>query len=277
MPQRPVLAVSTGPLWRSPIEQSFAAIRAAGGEAVEVMVTQDTGTQSAATLERLAQRYDLPIVAVHAPQLLLTRRVFTTDPLEKIRRTLEITRALDVRTIVLHPPYVWQLRYGLWIVHELQDAIAGSGTAITMENMYPVAFGRRKVGFQRFQGLDNLLRFSHVTLDTSHCAVAGEDLLQSYAALRDRVVHVHLSDNRGKGRDSHAPPGEGVLPLAEFMESLDPARVASVALEINPGAAAADRGRLEAVIGQSVDFARRHMPSGADRPGPAAQGAQGPG
>lgn len=262
--RRPVLAVSTGPLWRTPLEESFAAIRAAGGEAVEVMVTPDTETQSASSLERLANRHDLPIVAVHAPQLLLTRRVFTTDPIVKIRRTLEITRTLDVGTIVLHPPYLWQLRYALWVVHELEDAIAGSGTAITMENMYAVAVGRRKVAFQRFHGIRNLTRFSHVTLDTSHLAVGGEDIVDAYRALRERVVHVHLSDNRGKGRDSHAPLGEGVLPVEAFVRELDPTTVRSVALEINPGAAAADRGRVEEAIGSSLDLVRRHLRAAAE-------------
>lgn len=251
--------MSTGPLWRQPLAECFAAIRAAGGEGVEIMVTQDDETQSPAPLERLANRHDLPIVAVHAPTLLLTRRVFTSKPLVKIRRTLEITRALGVSTIVLHPPYLWQLRYALWLVHELEDLIAGTSTAITMENMYPVAIGRRQVGFQRFLGLDGLERFPHITLDTSHVGVSGGDPVALYRALASRVVHVHLSDNRGKGRDSHAPIGHGILPIADFVRELDPSVVRSVALEINPGAAASDRGRLEKLLGEGLDLVRANL------------------
>ena len=129
---RPKLAVSSGPLWRTPLEEAFAAIRAAGAEGVEILVTQNSDTQDPGVLEVLAQRYDLPILAVHAPLLLLTRRVYTTDPLEKIRRTLELTRALGVEVIVLHPPYFWQVRYSLWLLHELEEAVAGTGTTITM-------------------------------------------------------------------------------------------------------------------------------------------------
>ncbi|MGZ4150788.1 MAG: sugar phosphate isomerase/epimerase family protein, partial [Actinomycetota bacterium] len=36
----------------------------------------------------------------------------------------------------------------------------------------------------------------------------------------DRVRHIHLSDNAGKGWDSHLPPGEGVLPLDAFLRDL---------------------------------------------------------
>jgi sugar phosphate isomerase/epimerase len=36
----------------------------------------------------------------------------------------------------------------------------------------------------------------------------------------DRLRHVHLSDNAGKGWDSHLPPGEGVLDLDRFLVDL---------------------------------------------------------
>jgi sugar phosphate isomerase/epimerase len=241
------------------LEEAFAAVRAAGADGVEILVTQNTETQSPQLLERLAQRHDLPIVAVHAPLLLLTRSVYTADPLEKIRRTMELTRALDVGTIVLHPPYFWQVRYSLWLLHELEEAAAGSGTAITMENMYPIQLGQRRMGFHRFQGLAALERFAHITLDTSHLAVAGEDIVEAYRTLAPRVVHVHLSDNRGKGRDSHAPLGQGVLPIADFVRELDPTYLRTVSLELNAGAAADDRSQLEALLGASVDEVRKNL------------------
>lgn len=258
--RRPLVAVSTGPLWRTPLEDAFAAISAAGGEGVEIMVTQNFETQSANLLESLANRYDLPIVAVHAPLLLLTRRVYTTDPLEKIRRTMELTRALDVGTIVVHPPYLWQVRYSLWLLHELEDAVSGTGTTITMENMYPIQLGQRRVGFHRFQALGALERFPHVTLDTSHLAVSGEDIVDAYRRLAHRVVHVHLSDNRGKGRDSHAPLGEGILAIADFVRALDGDALRTVALEMNAGPAADDRAELEKLLGSSIDLVRANLP-----------------
>jgi sugar phosphate isomerase/epimerase len=226
--QRPTLAVSSAPIWRQRLGEVFAAARFAGADGLEVLVTQDSETQTPATLERLAQRHDLPIVAIHAPLLLLTRRVYTADPVEKIKRTLDLARTLDVGTIVLHPPYLWQMRYSLWIIHELQDALAGSHTTVTMENMYPVHLGGRRMRFHRYGSLDSLSRFPHLTLDTSHLAVAEEDIVGAYRRLADRVVHIHLSDNRGKGRDSHAPIGEGVLPLAEFVRGLDHSSLRSI-------------------------------------------------
>lgn len=258
---RPTLAVSTGPLWRLEVDQAFEVCKAAGAEGIEVMITQSPETQSANELERLAERHDLPIVAVHAPQLLLTRGVFSSNPLEKIRRTADLCKALDVQTIVLHPPYLWQPRYAMWLIHELEDFLAESGSEITMENMYPVHFGRRRMRFHRFGAVDALERFAHVTLDTSHLAVSEEDVVDAYRQLIDRVVHIHLSDNRGKGRDSHAPLGKGILPIEEFVRALDGPALRSIALEIEPGPQNQDPKDLERLFGESLDLVRRNLPT----------------
>ena len=257
---RPLLSVSTGPLWRLELERAFEVVSQAGAEGVEVMVTQAEDTQSPNELERLAQRYNLPIVAVHAPQLLLTRNVFTTNQLEKVRRTAELCNALDVQTVVLHPPYVWQPRYALWLLHELEDVLAAGGPTITMENMYPVHVGRRRMRFHRFGNVEGLERFRYVTLDTSHLAVSEEDICDAYRRLSDRVVHVHLSDNRGKGRDSHAPLGHGILPIQDFIRELNGPALRSVALEIEPGPQTTDQDALVRLFGESLDAVRRDLP-----------------
>jgi len=256
----PKLAISTGPLWRLELDRAFEVVKAAGAEGVEVLVTQSSQTQSPNELERLAERHDLPIVAVHAPQMLLTRSVFSTNPLEKVRRTAELCNALDVRTIVLHPPYVWQPRYALWVLHELENVLARGGPAITMENMYPVHVGNRRLRFHRFGGLGGLERFRYLTLDTSHLAVAEENIVDAYRKLSDKVVHVHLSDNRGKGRDSHAPLGRGVLPLEDFVQALDNPGLRSIALEVEPGPNVDTPGELERLFGESLELVRRNLP-----------------
>jgi sugar phosphate isomerase/epimerase len=261
---RPILAVSSGPLWRLQTPHAFEVIKASGAEGIEIMVTQSTDTQNPNALERLASKHDLPIVAVHAPQLLLTRNVFSSNQLEKVRRTVELAQALGAQTIVLHPPYAWHVRYSLWVLHELED-MAQDAPTVTMENMFPVHVGRRRLRFHRFGGLENLDRYTHVTLDTSHLAVAEADILDAYRTLADRVVHIHLSDNRGKGRDSHAPIGEGTLPIDEFVRSLDNPALRSIVLEIEPGPRAEEPGYAEQVFGASLERVRANLPAATAR------------
>ncbi len=75
-------------------------------------------------------------------------------------------------------------------------------------------------GSTRRQSLDELEGFPDVTLDTSHLAVSGIDPVEAAARLGDRLAHVHLSNNAGKGWDSHLPLDEGVLDLGPFLEAL---------------------------------------------------------
>jgi sugar phosphate isomerase/epimerase len=49
-----------------------------------------------------------------------------------------------------------------------------------------------------------------------------------------RLRHVHLSDNAGKGWDSHLPPGEGVLDIDGFLRDLaDSGFDGTVSLEVD--------------------------------------------
>ena len=70
------------------------------------------------------------------------------------------------------------------------------------------------------QDLDELEGIPHLVLDTSHAAVAKHDLIDVRRRFGDRLRHVHLSDNAGRGWDSHLPPGQGVLALDAFLDDL---------------------------------------------------------
>ena len=61
----------------------------------------------------------------------------------------------------------------------------------------------------------------------------------------ERLRHVHLSDNAGKGWDSHLPPGEGVLDLDGFLRELAASEFAgTVSLEVDLRKRLADPARL---------------------------------
>jgi sugar phosphate isomerase/epimerase len=60
---------------------------------------------------------------------------------------------------------------------------------------------------------------------------------------------VHLSDNAGKGWDSHLPPGEGVLPLDAFLDDLVSSDYAgAISLEVDLRRYLTDADRLRAIM-----------------------------
>lgn len=215
----PQLLCSTAAFFSRPLREAFEHIAGAGFSGVEIMVTRDPDTQEAHRLRDLSEEHGLAIRAIHAPFLLMTRSVWGTDPVGKIYRAIELAEDLDVPLVVVHPPYRWQTAYRRWLDDRLPELSDHTGVRVAVENMFPVRLrGGRGVSFHTRHQPDELERFSDVVLDTSHAAVSGLDLGQTYRRLGDRIAHVHLSNNAGKGWDSHLPVEQGVLPLAGFLE-----------------------------------------------------------
>jgi sugar phosphate isomerase/epimerase len=216
----PRILASTGPLFSRPVEWSMEVVAEAGYDGVELMVTQDPATQDPETVAEAAERAGMTVPVVHGPFLLLTRRVYGTDLVEKARRSLDLAGALDADLMIVHPPFRWQNDFHEWLLGEGDDEAAEHGVVIGVENLYPVKVAGRPVRFHRYTEPDHLHPFAHVVLDTSHFGVAGVDILDAWERLADTTVHVHVSDYRGQGRDSHAPLGHGLLPLGRFLHRL---------------------------------------------------------
>lgn len=219
MPSPPVL-FSTAAFFGRPLEQTLRLAADAGFAGVEVMVTREPASQDPVQMRRLADRYGLEIGALHAPCLLVTRTVWGADPVGKIDRSVAVAERAGIPLVVMHPPYRWQRGYRRWLDVELPRRAAASGVTVAIENMFPVRVAGRPLTFHADQDLDALEGLADLVLDTSHAAVADHDLLAVRRRLNGRMRHVHLSDNAGRGWDSHLPPGEGVLPIDAFLDEL---------------------------------------------------------
>jgi sugar phosphate isomerase/epimerase len=218
----PSLLFSTAPFFRRPLREAFRHVAEAGFDAVEVMVTQDPATREAHLLRRLATEFGLSVVAIHAPFLLVTRRVWGADPMGKVYRSVHLAEEVGASLVVAHPPYRWQVRYRRWIEEGLEDFSGQTGVMVAVENMFPIRIGgQRGVRFHAGQEFEDLERYPHLVLDTSHAAVSNHDLSDLYGTYRETLRHVHLSNNAGKGWDSHLPPDQpGVLDLSAFLDLL---------------------------------------------------------
>lgn len=220
MRKLPQLLCSTGPFYMLPLGQVFEALSKAGFDGAEVMVTSEKQSQDPVALASLAEDFGVAIPVIHAPFLLLTRSVYTTDPFEKVTRSVELARGVGASTVVAHPAYRWQFRFNQFLENDLAEFNRSEGLTVAVENMFPVWVRGRSMAFHRSMGIEDMKRFPAVVLDTSHAAVTGVDIVRAYEELQDRIVHIHLSNNHGTGRDSHAPLAQGVLPISAFLERL---------------------------------------------------------
>lgn len=255
------LLFSTAAFFQRPLREAFRALADAGYERVEVMVTKDPATQEPHLLRALAEEYELRIEAIHAPFLIITRRVFGTDPVGKIYRTVHLAEEVGAPLVVVHPPFRWQGDYRRWLVERLPDFSDRTGVRIAVENMAPLKLhGERSIRLHADQELAQYERFDHVVLDTSHAAVSGLDLAQAAGQLGERLAHVHLSNNAGKGWDSHLPVDDGVLQIDGFLETLGRNQFrgnVSLELDIRPYLGS-DESTREVLIRQR-EFCEAHM------------------
>lgn len=264
----PRLMFSTAPWFRLPLREAFRHIAAAGFDAVEVMVTRDPHTQEAHLLNGLAQEFSLQVGAIHAPFLLITRSVWGSDPLGKIYRGVQLAEEVGAPIVVVHPPYRWQVRYRRWVEASLAEFSARTGVTVAVENMFPVRLtGERGLTFHAGQDLDDLEQVPFLVLDTSHAAVAGHDIREFYRRFRDKLQHVHLSNNAGRGWDSHLPVYEdGVLPLSEFLEDLsEDGFPGAISIELDLRPYLKDDEALREVLVRNRDFCEASLAEGKRR------------
>jgi sugar phosphate isomerase/epimerase len=258
----PKLIFSTAPFFRRPVRDAFRLAAEAGFESVEVMVTGDPYTQEAHLLAPMAKEFGVRIEAIHAPFLLITRRVWGTEPTGKIYRAVHLAEEVGAALVVIHPPYRWQVRFRRWVESNLAEFSARTGVTVAVENMFPIRLrGERGVRFHASQGFEDLEPFPYLVLDTSHAAVANLDIRQVYKQYRDQIQHIHLSNNAGKGWDSHLPVyEEGVLPLGEFLDDLMADGFAgNVSLELDLRAWLHDEAALHDVLVRNREFCERRL------------------
>ena len=100
---RPLVALSTASVFPDRTADAFEVAARLGYDGVEVMVSADAVSQDVEVLRRLADYHGVPVLAVHAPCLLITQRVWGREPWGKLVRAKEMAEKLDARVVVLHP------------------------------------------------------------------------------------------------------------------------------------------------------------------------------
>jgi len=253
-----MVGLSTASVWPQTATSAFHLAADLGYDGVEVMVWADAISQDPAALRRRSKQAGVPVLAVHAPCLLITQRVWSPKPEERLRRSVGAAQDLGARTVVVHPPFRWQKRYADGFAELVATLEETSGVAIAVENMFPVRrFGGAVSAFQ--PSIDPTdVGHRNYTLDLSHTAAAGTDALALAARMGRHLTHLHLADGTGVPRDEHLVPGRGGQPCVEVCELVARTGTAQVVVEINTRRA---RGRAERVkdLAEALLFARLHL------------------
>ncbi len=278
---RPAIKVglSTASVYPLRTEAAFEYAARLGYDGVELMVWAESVSQDIDAIERLSDRYGMPVLSLHAPCLLISQRVWGANPISKLERSVQAAEQLGAQTVVVHPPFRWQRRYAEGFSEQVAELEARGEVMVAVENMFPFRADRffgtgvpsiermRKrggtpgVGISAFAPSYDPLdgEHAHYTLDLSHSATAGSDAIEMAERMGEGLVHLHLCDGSGAATDEHLVPGRGTQPTVEICQMLAAGAFSGhVILEVTTSRArtAAER---EELLTESLEFARAHL------------------
>ncbi|UVO13590.1 sugar phosphate isomerase/epimerase [Mycobacterium sp. SVM_VP21] len=277
---RPAIKVglSTASVYPLRAEAAFEYAARLGYDGIELMVWGESVSQDIGAVRRLSRKYRVPVLSVHAPCLLISQRVWGSNPIAKLERSVRAAEQLEAQTVVVHPPFRWQRRYAEGFSDQVAELESASDVAVAVENMFPFRadrfFGadqsrermRRRgggpgAGISAFAPSHDPLdgNHAHYTLDLSHTATAGADGLEMARRMGSGLTHLHLCDGTGLPADEHLVPGRGDQPTAEVCQLLASSDFTGhVVLEVTTSQARSPHER-EALLTESLQFARTHL------------------
>lgn len=273
------IGLSTASVYPLRTEAAFEYAVRLGYDGVELMVWAESISQDIDAVAKLSRQYGMPVLAVHAPCLLISQRVWGSNPIPKLDRTVRAAEALGAQTVVIHPPFRWQRRYADGFTEQVARLEEGSEVIIAVENMFPFRadrfFGGTQTSIERmrkrggrpgpaisafapsYDPLDG--NHAHYTLDLSHTATAGTDAIDMADRMGAGLSHLHLTDGSGASVDEHLVPGRGTQPTVEVCQMLANSDFSGhVILEVTTSRVRTEDQR-EALLRESLEFARTHL------------------
>ena len=253
------VGLSSASVYPETTSSAFELARRLGYDGIELMVGIDPVAADIDAVEKLRDYHGVPVLAVHAPCLLITQRVWGTDPWAKLERSAEAARQLDADVVVVHPPFRWQRDYARGFVDGIKRLEESTGLTFAVENMYPwrTPGGELKA---YLPGWDPTERdYATLTLDLSHASTSNQQSVDLARSWGDRLRHVHLTDGTGSVKDEHLVPGRGDQQASRGLEHLAERDFdGHVVLEINTRKSET-RASREADLAESLAFARLYL------------------
>lgn len=248
--------LSTSSVFPESTAVAFELAAALGYDGVEVMVGTDAMSQDSATLQALMDHYQVPILSIHAPCLLITQRVWGTDPWGKLEKARSVAEGLGASTVVVHPPFRWQREYARSFEEGITRMEEVTDVRFAVENMYPWRAGPSALGAYAPDWDIRNQDYRHATVDLSHTAVSRTNPVEMVSDLAARVSHVHLADGTDSARDEHLVPGRGDQPVAEVLRMLRGGGFAGAIIAEVTTRSAASREERIADLRETLAFAR---------------------
>lgn len=201
------------------------ALKKSGVSGIELLVCPNVKDRDIQKIQKILKELDMDIFSLH--QSIST--LFNISLLE-ITNLFEIANKLSARVVVLHINVIGDQIFDQKYINSLKLLEKQYKIKIAIENS-PISFLSlfKTYGWKEkeFVSLMKKTGFS-ITLDTTHLAQTGKDIINFYKNNKDRIINIHLSDYKKSllnkylllAYDTHLPLEKGELPIKDFLETL---------------------------------------------------------
>ena len=274
--QTPLVTLSTGSLYTYGLARTFELMQGSAFDGVEIIVDNRWDTRQAEYINALSDQWGIPVRSIHAPFQAIAE--MGSDYPSTLKATIRLAEEVGARTVVIHPISRSAPDLAQWLHQNLADLQRQTPVLLTVENLPRKLVKRLGIlqrDFHEFWQPDAMRPFAALTMDTTHFGVSQVDILDAWRQLSATVQHIHLSDEYN-GRE-HLFPGEGTLPLVDFLGELGRSSFAGiVVVELHPYALHAGRTdeKVRDRIHNAAAFCREHFKAASAQREPAAQASR---
>jgi sugar phosphate isomerase/epimerase len=200
-------------------KEVFEKLKTSGVDGIELLLPADFSDANFKTIKKLFDENKIGVNSVHQPLRWITK----TD-IREIEKLFVYAKQFGAKVIVLHlqnaKEQIFNKKY-LDGLHKLENDY---GIKIGFENTQKFAqlFNKKRYWNSReFSKVVENAGFS-ITLDTTHLADAGGNIIEFYNQNKERIINIQLSDYKAKWPKPylHLIPGTGDLPMKEFLTVL---------------------------------------------------------
>lgn len=205
----------------------FSSLKKSGVDGIEIFLPSFMKFTDDDLLEikKIVEAHDVQIFSVHQ-----SLRFLTKTRIAEITRLFEMAHMLSAKVIVLHISLAGKQIFDDEYIATLHSLEKKYGIKIGFENRERIVGSFRKHHSWHGDEFAKLMKKTgfHITLDTTHLAQAGGDIIEFFKQNKDRIVNIHLSDYKHHYLNStlrpfrykHLPIGKGDLPMDEFLQVL---------------------------------------------------------
>jgi len=208
-------------------KQVFEHLKSCGVDGIELFLPMYSKMKfvDITDVKKLLDEVHVPVLSVHQ-----TIRFVTKTKISEITRLFHIADMLSAKIIVLHMSSVGKQIFDKDYIDTLHSLQEKYGIKVGFENrekFFGSYFNGHSWHEEKFPDLMKKCNF-YITLDTTHLAQAGGNIITFFKNNKERIVNIHLSDYRPHYlnnslrplRYKHLPLGEGRLPIKKFIETL---------------------------------------------------------